>query len=69
MPEMAVMTMPTMLSRIMNFQQVFHHCSRLILETPRPATVMPAVGLMVLMVWLQLSSVSRLMQLTLLTSL
>ena len=52
MPEMAVNTMPTTTTTIMNFQQVFHHWGKLILHTARPATVMPAVGLMVFMVWL-----------------
>ena len=35
----------------MNFQHVFHHWPKLIFETESPATVMPAVGLMELMVW------------------
>ena len=45
-PEIAVNTMPTTTTTIMNFQQVFHHWGKLILHTARPATVMPATGLM-----------------------
>ena len=55
-PEIAVNTIPTTVTTIINFQQVFHHWGKLILHTARPATVMPATGLMVFMVWFEMQS-------------
>ena len=37
--------------KMKNFQMVFHHWPKEIFATARPATVIPATGLMVLMVW------------------
>lgn len=50
MPEIAVTIRPKTTMKMKNFQMVFHHWPNEILATPRPATVMPATGLMVLMV-------------------
>lgn len=50
MPEIAVTIRPKTTMKMKNFQMVFHHWPNEILATARPATVMPATGLIVLMV-------------------
>lgn len=52
MPEIMVATRPNITMKMKNFQMVFHHWPNEIFATARPATVMPATGLIVLMVWL-----------------
>ena len=47
MADIAVKPMQTALMSSHHFQQVFHHCSRLILHTARPATRMALVGAMI----------------------
>ena len=50
MADTVVKPMHTTLMSSHHFQQVFHHCSRLILHTARPATRMALVGAMMVII-------------------